>query len=64
VIDLILTILSLAVSILRQQQIAHPGTMVSADSILEIIRAAHAAYEKETGQPVNPDLIKPYEPIP
>jgi hypothetical protein len=35
-----------------------------AGSLLRIIAAAKDAYERETGQPLDVNLIKPYEEIP
>ncbi len=59
---LILLIIRTALKILEEQQVG--GTVpATADSLVEIISVAKAAYEKETGQPLDVDKIKPYEPI-
>ena len=60
--DLLILIMRLALQILEQQQVGGSSTS-SADSILEIISAAKAAWEKETGLPLDVNKIRPYEPI-
>lgn len=35
-----------------------------ADLLLKIVQKGAAAYEAHTGQPIDPSLIKPIEPIP
>ena len=39
-----------------------PGASVAAE-LIKIVSAAYAAYEEETGEPLNPDLIQPIEEI-
>ena len=60
--QLIILIIQTAIQILQQQKIG--GSIpANADSILQIISIAKTAYEKETGQPLDVNKIKPYEPI-
>ena len=61
-INLIITIIGVALEILKSQQVGG-ATVATADKLLEIISAAKVAYEKEVGEPLDMDKIKPYEPI-
>jgi hypothetical protein len=61
-INLIIMIAQLALNILKQQHLGGPTTL-NASAILEIISMAKAAYEQETGQPLDVAKIKPYIPI-
>jgi hypothetical protein len=60
---LILMIIQTALSILQQQTGGNAGVVV-ADSLVDIISKAMAAYKEQTGKDIDISLIKPYEPIP
>jgi len=62
--DLIILIIQTALAILQQQLGGSAGPTGSAQALLDIIAKAKAAYERETGQPIDVAAIKPYEPIP
>jgi hypothetical protein len=62
-VQLLLLIAQAALTILAQQKV---GGAVPQDIevLLDIISKALAAYQAQTGQPLDPNLIKPYVPIP
>jgi len=60
--ELIILIIRTALEIISAQAGGQP-VLSNADAILDIISKAKAAYEKETGQPIDVEKIKPYIPI-
>ncbi len=62
VFDLVLFIVRTALAIIEAQILGRP--LPVADSLVNIIQAGYAAYEKQTGQPLDPATIKPFELIP
>ncbi len=63
--SLIIEILGLAVT--AWSQLATGGaknTAGLADTLLKIAQKASIAYQAHTGEAINPDLLKPIEPLP
>lgn len=60
--ELVLMIIQIGLSIVQQQHLGG-GTVVASEALVDIIAKAKAAYEKETGLPLDVSKIKPYEPI-
>jgi hypothetical protein len=60
--DLITTIAKLAIQIMSQQ-LGGPKELVIADSLVDIVTKAMAAYREETGLDIDPAKLRPYEPI-
>lgn len=62
---LIIEILGLAVT--AWSQLATGGaknTATLADTLVKIAQKASEAYTAHTGEPINPDLLKPIQPLP
>ena len=63
-IQLILIILAAALEVLRQTNVAGASDAAKiSDELIKIIRAGARAHELQTGQPLDPALIKPEGPI-
>ena len=60
--ELILQILVSAVNILNAR-VSNPTANIAGD-LVSIAAKVVAAYQKETGKPLDVSLIQPYEPIP
>jgi hypothetical protein len=60
--SLILLIIQTALQILQQQMGGKQGLVIG-EALIDIISKAKAAYEQQTGQPIDVSLIKPYEPL-
>jgi hypothetical protein len=62
--DLIVQILQLAASVIRgQTDVAVQHDANVAQTLVHIVQAAARAYENQTGQPIDPSLIKPEAPL-
>lgn len=59
----ILEILQYALAILGQQLGGKSTPINTAEALTKIMSAALAAFERETGQPMDISKIKPYEPM-
>lgn len=67
VLSLILEILGIASSAAQSFLTTTPtGTNANnlASALISIVQKAMLAYQAQTGQPIDPTLLKPYEPIP
>jgi len=60
--SLVILIIQTGLQILNQQ-LGGKQVIGTAEAFLDIISKAKAAYEKETGQPLDVSKIKPYEPF-
>lgn len=58
-INLIIGIIQEAATLLGP---AVPGAQLTA-SLIKIYRDVAAAHQQHTGEPLNPDFLKPFEPI-
>ena len=56
--QLVIEIVGLAVSL-----VANPKGETATDTLLQIVQKGALAYAQQTGQPLNPDLLKVEEPI-
>ena len=64
-ITTILMIIETALGLVKQQLGSGAAAPIdAAEAITDIIAKAMAAYQQQTGQPIDVSLIKPYEPIP
>ena len=61
-IDLLLEILQIAIQAASGLIKGNPTGIEQA--ILDIVSKGYAAYEAQTGKPLDPDLIKPIPPLP
>ena len=62
-INLIISIVQIALQILTSQLGGNNQSANVAQSLVDIVNKAMQAYQQQTGKPIDPDLIKPYEPI-
>jgi hypothetical protein len=62
VLDLVLFICETAWEVIKGK--LSGSTVDVPGALIRIVNAGYQAYEKETGQPLDPAKIKPFEPIP
>ena len=60
-IDKVLFILQLAINLAGAAIKNNPTELET--SLLDLVRAGHDAYSVQTGKPIDPSLLKPYEPL-
>lgn len=61
--ELIIELIKTALAILASQLGGKPSEISVAGGLLKILSIGRAAYKAETGQDIDPEKIRPYEPM-
>lgn len=61
--ELIIELIRTALAILAAQLGGKPSEISVAGALLKILSIGRTAYTQETGKDIDPEKIKPYEPI-